>query len=313
MTTLESMLDLWEGGSFDHLTFADVTPTLAEQQNDLLPIPDTFNDKNEGCMDISQNDIKQVQQYNGTQVIDTKPNGWMVCSMQPDLVIEDNSFLLIKVRSRGEDEHYNVIPECFYSSLKYQMHISLDPRIFQNIKTTLLMAKVEIVNENGEQVLNKVGESVIKGQREYTTFELNKENGRLECIIPIKFSSVSFHHSKRNFAFHVSIHDFVGKNMAMLFDVRSTPFPTYARRPKVSDRLPKQVLAPSTVNTAICKKRKTEQGKSAALSRFIKSLEHLMTLKDKLPEDERPLALNALREVLFGQKDASKNNINLTF
>jgi hypothetical protein len=301
MTTFESMFDIaatdidtfWAPEDIDQLAFLDETPTVLES-NDALSTPLTLA--------AEQNVVKEEMSEQPFEVAQENiqgQNGWMLQSVRPDVAILDNSFLMIKVRSRGEDEEFNVIPECFYSSLRYTMSVSIDPSIFTNTKTTLLLARATIVDENGAEVLNKKGESVIKGPKEFNTLDLNRENGHLECKIPIRFSSVSFHHAKRNFAFHVSIHDFVDKRTELLFDVKSTPFPTYARRPKVSDRVAKVTTQPSTVNTAICKKRKTDHGKSATLMRFINSLEQLIALKDKLPEEEKLLALNKMSETLL--------------
>jgi hypothetical protein len=271
--------------------FLDTPPTI--ESTETLPTPLNLEQT------IKQEELDEI--VNSTPIPpQVQTNGWMLNSMREDVIVSNNDFLMIKVRSRGEDEAFNVLPECFYSSLRYQMIISIDSSVFTNIQPTLLMARATIVDETNQEVKNKKGESAIKGPKEYTTLDLNRENGRLECNIPVRFSSVSFHHSKRNFAFQVSFFDFVDNQVQLLFDVKSTPFPTFARRPKVSERVPKVNTISSTVNTAVCKRRKSENGKkSAALTRFLSHMEQLLILQDKLPEEEKKLAIEQMSQILL--------------
>jgi hypothetical protein len=272
--------------------FLDTPPTI--ESSETLPAPLNLEQT------IKQEELDEIVSSTPITSAQVQTNGWMLNSMRDDVIVSNNDFLMIKVRSRGEDEAFNVLPECFYSSLRYQMIISIDSSVFTNMQPTLLMARATIVDENTQEVKNKKGESAIKGPKEYTTLDMNRENGRLECIIPVRFSSVSFHHSKRNFAFQVSFFDFVDNQMQILFDVKSTPFPTFARRPKVSERVAKVNTESSTVNTAICKKRKSENGKkSAALTRFLSHMEQLLILQDKLPEEEKILAIEQMSQILL--------------
>lgn len=95
--------------------------------------------------------------------------------------------------------------------------------------------------------------------------------------------------------------------MQFLFEARSGSFLTYARRPKVSERV-KKVPIEEPVKTAICKKRKMtsskkEEEKSIYFQKFAALLEQMVIMKDTLPEQEKQLASQIIRERLLSMQE----------
>ncbi|KAL0477414.1 hypothetical protein AKO1_005790 [Acrasis kona] len=237
---------------------------------------------------------------------DSNQPSWTIHNVRSDVY---GPYVQIKVRTRDEDEEWNQIPECMYSSIRYIMSISIDANILPRFNAPLIMCKVGVVDEAGTEIKKSNGENVLKGPKEIQNLELNRTTNALECDIPIKWTSVSFHHSKRKFAFDLTFFDFAEGTTTLLFGARSKSFHTFARRPKVSERPQKEkvnkrpTVTPSTINTAVCKKRKMTkvivgETKSESFMKFASLLERLIAMKSSLNEEEREFAEQLVQEKL---------------
>ncbi|KAL0479064.1 hypothetical protein AKO1_007929 [Acrasis kona] len=303
-TTYENMFDYLNDGEIAEPTaesFSEMFDATEQTYliDDLLPAPVTL--KTEEAQDLSDDVVVEDSEPEPEDLDTAEENGWEMQYSHENLTLNDqNSQILIKVRSRAEDEQFNVVPECLYSSLRYNMILSIDPNVFSEIKTTLVMAHITVVDQNGVEVTNKNGDSVVKGPREHTPLNINRDTSRLECSIPVRFSSVSFHHSKRKFTFLVSLYDFENKTTPLLLSIRSQAFLTYARRPKVSERA--ALSSKNKVNTAICKKRKSEgtyKAPTSCLTRYMTSLEQLLSSITSFDMEQKKMALQEVSTKLF--------------
>jgi len=250
---------------------------------------------------------------------DSNVASWTVHSVRPDVC---GPYMQIKVRTRDEDEEWNQIPESMYSSIRYIMSISIDPNLLPKVHTPLIMCKVNVVDESGSEIKKSNGDNVIKGPKEFQNLEVNRTTNTLDCDIPIKWTSVSFHHSKRKFAFELSFYDFAEGATTLLFSARSKSFHTFARRPKVSERPQKEkakkpTVTPSTINTAVCKKRKMtkeivgEQVRSEGFLKFAQMLEKLIEMKNDLTGQEREAAEQMVQDKLGAIKVHQANETTL--
>jgi hypothetical protein len=297
----ENIFDIFEHVLTDTNDYCFTTITTVVD-----PLPSTKDVNLSYSTDIQTEDtVKSGNAMNVAQP--TQDCMWALNKIRQDVNALVPAFVLIKVRSRDEDKIWNTVPEFMYSSLRYTMTISVDPTSLPDSVTPLIMSQIRVVDEYGSEIRKENGESVIKGPKEFQNLEINRETGRLETEVCIKWQSVSFHHAKRKFAFQVSFFDFSEGKMQLLFEARSASFITYARRPKVEDRVKKN---PSyvPVQTAICKKRKKgpkkkEEERSDYYHKFTAILEQLVQMKENLSEQERQLASELVRERFLSMEE----------
>jgi len=85
--------------------------------------------------------------------------------------------------------------------------------------------------DHQEEILNTNGQKLIKGIQEITAMSRNASGSALECKMKIQFTSVSYHHEKKYFAFKVSFIDPLIHVSDPVLVLVSGPFQVFARRP----------------------------------------------------------------------------------
>jgi hypothetical protein len=164
---------------------------------------------------------------------------WTLHNIASDVQVLPTLFYC-QIRSRDEEEEPNFVPDQQFSSLKYNMTFAVDSNAMDFTPTSFVVAKLVIIDYHTSQEIFKGPnrEPVIEAPKRIS-LDYNKETGMLETTFKYHWESVSYHHAKKPFAFLLSFYLFLDGHERLLFDARSGPITTFARRPKVSERPPK--------------------------------------------------------------------------
>ncbi|KAL0488863.1 hypothetical protein AKO1_013546 [Acrasis kona] len=155
--------------------------------------------------------------------LETKVIGnWTLTSFSGDINLQQMDFF-VAIRSRDEEEAINYVPESLYSSLVYNMTITMNstqiprPSTCRNC-SSIAASKVTIVDYGtDERLTSKDGQSIIhldnkmsdQRARDAVAFTENITTETLETHFKCKLKGVSYHHDKKKFAFLIFVFNFV--------------------------------------------------------------------------------------------------------
>jgi hypothetical protein len=265
---------------------------------------------------------------------------WTIINIAEDVQVIPSLFFC-QIRSRDEEEEPNIVPESQYSSIKYLMTLAVDPGSFDHHPSAFMHAKLLVLDySTGKEIFKEPNHEPVIDAPKRISLDFNKERNMLEANFKYNWESVSYHHSKKPFAFQVLLYIVANGQERLLFESRSTAISTYARRPKVSERptkqqIPKSHLAPQMIQTNTLKRRlstelPTPEPKRIALqpkspsiinhddpfaniasiappfavstSPLQRFLNVINEIKDTLSDDEKQIAITALKSKFFNSE-----------
>ncbi|KAL0481762.1 hypothetical protein AKO1_012443 [Acrasis kona] len=218
---------------------------------------DDVNDAFQGLLVPEDLTVGDFQSILDTNPREATANDWTLTTENPDVNVGEDTLMRIKIRSRDEDDDYNIVPPEMFSSLSYTMHISLDRlSLVAPTHKPIVIAHLVAIDSDGIEVRTEDNQSAISGPQEHITLDLNEKESRLECRIPMKWVCVSWNHGKKSFQMRIEFLSFVEGQSHPLFTATSNSFMTLARRPRVSTRTNVKPKYVTDAQPMVTKKRK---------------------------------------------------------
>ncbi len=173
---------------------------------------------------------------------------WLIRNYSERIHTVPATLFYCQIRSRDEEEEANVVPTYQYSSIKYMMSLAVDPQAFDFRQDSFVSCSVKVVDADTEIEILKQNQEEIIDVPKRVSFVLSGATQMLESNFKFTWQSVSYHHARKSFRFIIKLFLNVNGYEHVLFEAKSKPFLTYARRPKPSDRA-KQPALPQTLST----------------------------------------------------------------
>lgn len=167
---------------------------------------------------------------------------WKAVSVEDSLVkdlTEIKTFLKSREFSATEE-----VADRLYSSIKYELQHTIEGKAFRINENPLfkqakfLLTKIQVVDaETLQEIRKSNNKCILNGNCEASMLPKNNgsicsidENSFFECSMKIQFNDVSYHHSRRQFAFKVSF--YLNNLLEKPFlEKVSAPFLVLARKP----------------------------------------------------------------------------------
>lgn len=151
---------------------------------------------------------------------------WLITHFSEKVQKKDNFLITIKTRSESPSPN---VPDRIYSSLKYEIMISLSSE-FLNEDLPFLVARINCVDENQEEII-KNNAPVIKGSIECVlSHPLTQSDQYYKGKLKVQFTNVSFHREKKEYCFLIQIYTSQDLKNSII-KIKSAPYRVYARKP----------------------------------------------------------------------------------
>lgn len=190
----------------------------------------------------------------------------------------------IILKSRNDQEMENV-PERLYSSLKYEVIQS-----FEGVsKVPILLSKIQIIDpETEREILNQEGNSILIGTSEGVLSADNTGKHQLKGKIHFR----DFPHQKRDYSIRVCYY-LPSDLMKPVLVLQSPEFKIYTRRSgSASSPLKKRNRDEIDSTKNLSDDVSSNKKKKIELAQYMKQLEELLQLKNKIPKDEQKEAMD---------------------
>mmetsp|Transcript_3113 Transcript_3113/g.4584 ORF Transcript_3113/g.4584 Transcript_3113/m.4584 type:complete len:463 (-) Transcript_3113:26-1414(-) len=204
-----------------------------------------------------------------------KKRPYRVVTYKKDMIkgnmTHDEINLQVKTRS---DPANRSIPAKLYSSLKYEVEQAIPRHVFLNKPKGVYMISISVVDPNNphEEILKANETSMVAGIAQHTA--MNMTNECVHVFLKLRFTDVSAHHNKRDFALRF---DYFDSNMSIvepMLSIVSAPFQIYARRPKQNKKRT-YTRTVTTTNDEPTKRKKLNSGdfKSMSVSQLCEAID----------------------------------------
>lgn len=181
------------------------------------------------------------------------------------------------------------MPDRVFSSLKYTLMFKVELGLEYPTDATFVLTRVFIVNSGSFKKVVKIRDP-LKGQTE-VALTRNSSMSILEGKVQLQFGDLSYHKEQQTYC--LEVHFFTPSNTSQPIAVtRSSPFRVYARKPNKRNyggsKRKREELdeAPKIEEAPEIKKKKNSE-----FDVFIKKLDGLLELKDRLSREEQMFAI----------------------
>ncbi|KAL9658638.1 hypothetical protein ABK040_006174 [Willaertia magna] len=161
-------------------------------------------------------------------------------------IVSNGYHLQVGITTRDESLPIYDTPSKMYSSLRYKLHYKCIINLSQlgnlNIPN-LLMCRITVIDDESGKEIKKDNKPIIDDSLISLKSTTNGNFINFEANHKIKFKSVSFHHNKSKWRLLLQLFSDSNTNInTPIYVIKSAPFQVYARRPKVSERDPTNVI-----------------------------------------------------------------------
>jgi hypothetical protein len=236
----------------------------------------------------------------GEDIMNENVRDWKLIYRNDEVIgLEANLRIFLKSRN---DQAMEYVPDRLYSSLKYEISHEI-----RDLPVPILLSKIQVIDPETEEEILVDGSSLLLGNPEGVLTMGTSGEHHLKS----KINFLDFPHQKKSYSMRICYY-LPSDLMSPVLVIQSPEFKIYTRRTttiamqtkkRTRDESDFKITLDSTI-----KKKKVE------LSEYLKQLEELLQMKNKLPKDEQKEALDlAISRFLPAYQEQTQDNFEEEF